>query len=171
MLIGAASGGIGGAVKEAAKIATPIPAPIIDQIGKPAPDLLYLFSFYGDSKSLPPNLLRAIAQVESGGNPKAVNVNKDGSRDYGLMQINERTALTFGHDLNTLYDPDVSIRIASKLLNSIKAEFRTALKRDPTLDELIASYNVGGPTVRRRGIINRGYVDKVKSIMAGYNNA
>jgi len=37
---------------------------------------------------LNPNLIRAIIQVESGGNPHAVNVNDNGTRDLGLMQIN-----------------------------------------------------------------------------------
>ena len=37
-----------------------------------------------------PLLLYAIAKVESGLNPTARNVNSDGSRDIGLMQINSR---------------------------------------------------------------------------------
>lgn len=39
---------------------------------------------------LNPQLLRTIAKVESGLNPNAININKDGSRDIGLMQINSR---------------------------------------------------------------------------------
>lgn len=42
----------------------------------------------GDRHSIEPELLYAIAQVESGLNPGAVNHNKNGSRDVGLMQIN-----------------------------------------------------------------------------------
>ena len=37
-----------------------------------------------------PLLLYAIAQVESGLNPRARNINGDGSQDIGLMQINSR---------------------------------------------------------------------------------
>ncbi|WP_460133432.1 transglycosylase SLT domain-containing protein [Pseudomonas sp. S1_E04] len=37
-----------------------------------------------------PLLLYAIAKVESGLNPRARNVNSDGSQDIGLMQINSR---------------------------------------------------------------------------------
>ncbi|ROM93879.1 transglycosylase SLT domain-containing protein [Pseudomonas brassicacearum] len=42
----------------------------------------------GDRHSIEPELLYAIAQVESGLNPGAVNHNNNGSRDVGLMQIN-----------------------------------------------------------------------------------
>ena len=42
----------------------------------------------GDRHSIEPELLYAIALVESGLNPGAVNHNNDGSRDVGLMQIN-----------------------------------------------------------------------------------
>lgn len=34
------------------------------------------------------NLLKAIAKVESNFNSKALNINKNGTKDYGLMQIN-----------------------------------------------------------------------------------
>lgn len=38
--------------------------------------------------SVPPAALYSIAQVESSGNPLAVNHNSNGTTDYGLMQIN-----------------------------------------------------------------------------------
>lgn len=37
---------------------------------------------------IPEGLLRAISHVESRGNPSAQNTNKNGSADYGHMQIN-----------------------------------------------------------------------------------
>ncbi|WP_105655882.1 lytic transglycosylase domain-containing protein [Cronobacter dublinensis] len=53
----------------------------------------YCFREAGARYNVSPQLLRSIAQVESGMNPHAVNYNrdKDGrvtSRDFGLMQIN-----------------------------------------------------------------------------------
>ncbi|MBY8955631.1 transglycosylase SLT domain-containing protein [Pseudomonas carnis] len=42
----------------------------------------------GDRHSIEPVLLYAIAQVESGLDPGAVNHNANGSRDIGVMQIN-----------------------------------------------------------------------------------
>lgn len=42
----------------------------------------------GDAYSIEPELLYAIAEVESGFNSAAVNYNSNGSKDVGLMQIN-----------------------------------------------------------------------------------
>ena len=46
------------------------------------------FSGAANAYHLPQNILVAIAQVESGFNPRAFHRNKDGSADIGLMQIN-----------------------------------------------------------------------------------
>lgn len=54
----------------------------------------FCFNEAGARYQIDPLLLRAIASVESGMRPKIVNQNKSGkkllSRDFGLMQINER---------------------------------------------------------------------------------
>ncbi|TKK37740.1 invasion protein IagB [Pseudomonas fluorescens] len=42
----------------------------------------------GEKYAIEPELLYAIAQVESGLDPQAVNHNANGSKDVGLMQIN-----------------------------------------------------------------------------------
>ena len=40
------------------------------------------------SYGIPVDVLKAVAKTESGFNPKAINKNKDGSHDIGMMQIN-----------------------------------------------------------------------------------
>jgi len=54
----------------------------------------FCFNEAGARYRVDPLLLRAIARVESGMNPGAIGKNMDGkkllSRDFGLMQINER---------------------------------------------------------------------------------
>ena len=55
-----------------------------------APFSLHAFCFEeaGNRFNINPHLLKSIARVESGLNPKAVNKNLNGSTDLGLMQIN-----------------------------------------------------------------------------------
>jgi hypothetical protein len=55
-----------------------------------------------------PDYLVRLAKCESGLNPAAVNVNKDGSKDVGLFQINER------------YHPEVSDAVAKDIDESTK---------------------------------------------------
>ncbi len=50
----------------------------------------YCFEEAGERYDINPYLLFTIAQVESNLNPQAVNRNKNGTYDIGLMQINSR---------------------------------------------------------------------------------
>lgn len=86
-----------------------------------------------------PVTLLDIARVESGLNPTAQNVNKDGSRDIGLMQVNERNFGWLGLTPQTALDPCQSLRAAGQLLQSY------------------SRYNTGSPV---NGFGN-GYVQRV----------
>jgi hypothetical protein len=50
----------------------------------------HCFEQAGARYGVAPALLEAISTVESGGNPQARNLNRDGSEDLGHMQINSR---------------------------------------------------------------------------------
>jgi len=67
-----------------------------------------------------PHLLYAIAKVESGLNPKALNVNRNGSEDIGLMQINSswlpRLKKEFGIEREQLFEPCTSLEVAGWIL-------------------------------------------------------
>ncbi|BEV73034.1 MULTISPECIES: lytic transglycosylase domain-containing protein [unclassified Paludibacterium] len=54
------------------------------------PSLAWCWKEAGSRYQIDPRLLWAIAKVESGFNPRAVNRNRDGSVDIGLMQVNSR---------------------------------------------------------------------------------
>jgi len=54
----------------------------------PATALPFCFYDAGRAYGINPQLLQGIAKVESNLNPAAINRNKNGSADYGLMQIN-----------------------------------------------------------------------------------
>lgn len=86
-----------------------------------------------------PNLLRAIAQHESSWNPTARNVNKNGTDDLGLMQINSSTAPGLG--VTDRLDPVQSIFGAAKHLS-------TSLDKFPGRPDLaIMAYNAGDKAV------------------------
>lgn len=70
---------------------------------------------------LPPGItvdrVRAYAQVESRLNPAAVSPpNRNGSRDYGLMQVNQIHFGRFGVDARTVMEPCINLRIGVTIL-------------------------------------------------------
>lgn len=69
---------------------------------------------------LPITLLRAIASVESNNNPLAVNRK---THDYGLMQVNIKTAQGFGYKPADLMHAPTNVAVAAKLLKQYKRRF------------------------------------------------
>ena len=93
-----------------------------------------------------PHLLYAIAKTESGLNPKAVNRNKNGSVDLGLMQINSRwfpILRKHGIDEQSLLDPCTSIHVGAWIL----AE---NMRRMGNSWEAVGAYNARNPVLRQR---------------------
>ncbi|EML1601781.1 TPA: lytic transglycosylase domain-containing protein [Burkholderia cepacia ATCC 25416] len=69
---------------------------------------------------LNPHLVRAIASVESGFNPSARNVNRNGSEDIGLMQINSSwlpTLARYGIDRTALLDACTNAYVGAWILS------------------------------------------------------
>lgn len=70
--------------------------------------------------NVPVKLLKAIAKVESGGNPHAIGTNNNGMpQDIGLMQINESwlpKLANYGIHRSHLFDPCVSIHVGAWIL-------------------------------------------------------
>lgn len=106
---------------------------------------------------LAPALLQAIAQVESGGNPAAVNrSNRNGSRDIGLMQINSRWLPTlarwqvFEQDL---FDPCVSAHVGAWILADNIARLGPVWRA-------VGAYNAVTPALQQR------YVRRVQAELA-----
>lgn len=61
-------------------------------------------------------MLTGLAHHESGFDPTLIHTNVDGSRDVGLMQINERNFSWRGLNAQTALDPCQSMRAAAQLL-------------------------------------------------------
>lgn len=104
-------------------------------------------------------MLKAIAHVESNFNPNAVSPpNTNGTKDYGLTQINENTARGYGVDpLSIVGDAALSIHLTARVLSDASRALGSIL----TSQTLVSAYNEGAGNVIARGILNWSYVSRV----------
>ncbi len=89
-------------------------------------------------------LLYAIAKTESNLNPSAVNRNKNGSYDIGLMQINSRwlpTLRKYGIEEAQLWDACINIQVGAWVLAQ-------NLRRMGNSWEAVGAYNARNPELR-----------------------
>lgn len=94
--------------------------------------------------SVNPYLLYAIAKTESGLNPNAINRNKNGSADIGLMQINTAwlpTLRRYGIGANELYNPCTSIYVGAWILAQNQRKLGNTW-------EAVGAYNAASPDKR-----------------------
>lgn len=114
------------------------------------------------ARLISPNLLHALAWHESRFNPAAVGaVNSNGTRDYGLMQINSVNLAPNGlTPSSALSDVNGNVRAAVAVLQDGEPNAKS-------LPDLISIYNAGqaeggGPKKRADGsYVNAGYVSDV----------
>ncbi|RJF96853.1 invasion protein [Noviherbaspirillum cavernae] len=91
-----------------------------------------------------PYMLYAIAKTESSLNPAAINRNKNGSYDIGLMQINSSWFATLrkhGIDEQQLYDPCTSIHVGAWILAQ-------NMRRMGNSWDAVGAYNSSKPDIR-----------------------
>jgi soluble lytic murein transglycosylase-like protein len=109
-------------------------------------DTQRLFRAAGVLYGLDPNLLAAIASVESAGNPDAIS--PKGAQ--GLMQLMPATAARFG--VVNSFDPVSNTIGAARFINYLR-QWRAAhgVATPLTLTELLAAYNAGEGAVEKYG--------------------
>lgn len=101
-----------------------------------------------------PTLLYAIARTESNLNPHAVGVNRDGSYDLGLMQINSRwfpRLRQYGIGEHDLHDPCVSIHVGAWIMAQNMRRFGNSWAA-------VGAYN-SGQTYRRMVYANKVFMN------------
>lgn len=99
-----------------------------------------------ESYGISPKLVKAIIEVESGGNANAIG---DGGNSLGLMQIQPRYHAQRLKEGESLLDPKVNVRIGCEILSEIMDKYGT-------LDEVLTVYNAGHDT-GDRNYANRVY--------------
>ncbi len=109
---------------------------------------------------LSPDLVKAVAVVESGLDPEAVSP----KGAIGLMQLMPATARRYG--VSDARDPDQNLAAGARHLRDLIDEF------DGDLKLALAAYNAGAGAVRRYGGVpayreTRTYVDRVTSRLDG----
>ncbi len=92
----------------------------------------FCFKQAGEYYSIDPVLLYTIAKVESDLNPNAVNHNRNGSYDLGLMQINSYwfpILKEIGFDVKDLYSPCINVFIGAWILAQCVYKYGYPLKK------------------------------------------
>ena len=110
----------------------------------------YCFNRAAYKYGLPVSLIKAVADTESGFNPSAVDYDKNGTYDYGVMQINTVWYKQLKPYWNNLADPCYNVMVGSWILYRCVTRFGGIKKG-------LACYNSGSPDVNA----DKSYVNKV----------
>lgn len=106
----------------------------------------WCWSRAGQLHAIEPELLQAIADVESGQRPDAINHNRNGTRDIGLMQINSihlpRLRARGITEQRLLDEPCLSVEVGASVL----AEF---IARHGYNWTAVGAYNAGNSPHRQ----------------------
>lgn len=89
------------------------------------PDWVSAFCFQeaGSRYHVSPWLLWSIAKVESGLDPSAINQNRNGTVDVGLMQVNSIWAEQLGKTWDHLDDPCTNVMAGAWILNQCVQDY------------------------------------------------
>lgn len=119
----------------------------------PATSFAFCFEEAGREYRISPDLLRSISKVESGGNPRAIHRNKNGSYDFGIMQINSSWAATLGlEQWLRLGDPCINVKTGARIL-------ARCMDRHGYSWEAVGCYNAIDPQKRAR------YIRRVANVL------
>ncbi len=110
--------------------------------GSPALSHGFCFAEAGQKYNISPQLLAGIAQTESNLNSRALNRNRNGSVDYGVMQINSSWVKSLGLPLERLMgDPCYNVTTGARIL-------RDCLDRHGSTWNAVGCYNARSPQKR-----------------------
>jgi len=106
------------------------------------------------NNQIDPNLLMAIAKVESDFNPNAIS----SAGAIGLMQVKPETAKRFGIDKNSLYDPALNLEASIRYIKFLTRRFHKK-------SLVIASYYGGENSIKKNRIVKPKAINYLKSVI------
>ena len=106
--------------------------------------------------SMPVSLLHAVAHVESSFQQKALSTNRDGSINYGLMQIHESNLGWLGHSKETIMEPCANVMAGARVMTDMVRRYGMTWRA-------VGSYNAG--TSPAFDGSRKEYVAKVKAAL------
>lgn len=117
---------------------------VVSQFLDPSPVHAFCFEEAGAIYRVSPQLLWAIAKVESSFNPDVLNRNANGSYDFGLMQINSAWAKILGEELwASLGNPCQNVKVGAWILTQ-------CMRRYGYTWEAVGCYNATSPDKRAK---------------------
>lgn len=121
----------------------------------------FCFDKAAEKYGVDPKLLVAIAQQESGLNPRAVNLNRNGTADYGLMQINSENLASIGLSPAEVMEPCLNVHLGAWIL----AKF---IKTHGPTWRAVGAYNAGSKPANET--LRANYASKVAQRLAREQN-
>lgn len=117
-----------------------------------------LIQTYAAKHSLPPGLVKAVIQTESGGNPRAVSP----AGAMGLMQLMPANVREAG--ISDPFDPEQNIAAGTRQLAGLMGQYHG------DLDLALAGYNAGPGNVHKYGGVppfaeTQNYIRKIRALM------
>jgi soluble lytic murein transglycosylase-like protein len=121
----------------------------------------YCFESISKISGIPAELLMAISYVESNHTPDAINFNKNGSVDYGHMQINSIWVSLVGNVYLELNDPCLCTTIGAYILSD-------CIGRYGYNTDAISCYNTGRPLKQLSGERKKAAQNYIKKVSKRY---
>ena len=115
----------------------------------------YCFNYAGARFGVNPRLLYAVAKVESGFNPYAIDRDSNGTYDYGVMQINSIWYKEIGlRQWLKLKHACFNIQVGAWIMSQCQERYNNTL-------QAIACYHSGSGNLNA----NQGYINAVVAVL------
>lgn len=119
-------------------------APVLNQAKGELSTYDHLFVKYASVANVDWRLLAAIAYQESCFDPQA----RSWAGACGLMQLMPATAAAYGLEMSKIFEPELNVETAAKLINQLTMLFRDVPDTYERMNFVLASYNGGHLHVR-----------------------